>query len=95
MADPGAVASSSRKPPTFRRALVVSYLNRGPAESQSGAISGLAVDFILFPLDTIKTRLQSRQGFLKSGGFKGVYAGVGSVGLGSAPGGERYPLTGA
>jgi solute carrier family 25 S-adenosylmethionine transporter 26 len=54
---------------------------------QAGAVSGVAVDFILFPLDTIKTRVQSSQGFIQSGGFKGVYRGVGSVGLGSAPGG--------
>ena len=43
---------------------------------------------MLFPLDTVKTRIQSSQGFLKAGGFRGVYHGVGSVGLGSAPGGE-------
>jgi len=54
---------------------------------QAGAVSGVAVDFILFPLDTIKTRVQSSQGFIQSGGFKGVYRGVGSVGFGSAPGG--------
>lgn len=58
------------------------------AYDQAGAISGVAVDFILFPLDTIKTRVQSSQGFVASGGFKGVYRGVGSVGFGSAPGGE-------
>jgi solute carrier family 25 S-adenosylmethionine transporter 26 len=43
---------------------------------------------MFFPLDTIKTRVQSSQGFWNSGGFKGVYRGVGSVGLGSAPGGK-------
>ena len=43
---------------------------------------------MLFPLDTVKTRIQSAQGFLKAGGFKGVYSGVGSVGMGSAPGGR-------
>lgn len=58
------------------------------ADDQAGAISGVAVDFILFPLDTIKTRVQSSQGFVASGGFKGVYRGVGSVGFGSAPGGK-------
>lgn len=42
---------------------------------------------MFFPLDTIKTRVQSTQGFIKSGGLKGVYRGVGSVGMGSAPGG--------
>jgi len=32
------------------------------------------------------TRLQSAQGFIKAGGFRGIYKGVGSVVLGSAPG---------
>lgn len=45
---------------------------------------------MFFPLDTIKTRVQSTQGFWQSGGFKGVYRGVGSVGMGSAPGGEVH-----
>jgi solute carrier family 25 S-adenosylmethionine transporter 26 len=43
---------------------------------------------MFFPLDTIKTRVQSSAGFWAAGGFKGVYRGVGSVGLGGAPGGE-------
>lgn len=55
---------------------------------QSGALAGLAVDLSLFPLDTIKTRLQSEAGFLAAGGFRGVYAGIGSVAIGSAPGGN-------
>ena len=38
----------------------------------SGGIAGTTVDVALYPLDTIKTRLQSPQGFLKSGGFNGI-----------------------
>ena len=34
---------------------------------------------LLFPLDTVKTRLQAPQGFLKAGGFKGIYKGIGPV----------------
>ena len=45
----------------------------------------MGVDFILFPLDTVKTRLQSKNGFLKSGGFRGIYSGLGSTMIGSAP----------
>jgi len=45
----------------------------------------MAVDTALFPLDTIKTRLQSPLGFVKSGGFKGVYSGLSTAVLGSAP----------
>ncbi|KAK6908480.1 hypothetical protein I203_102482 [Kwoniella mangroviensis CBS 8507] len=75
------VTPAKRRPPTFQRALV------------SGAISGLAVDFMFFPLDTIKTRIQSSAGFWQSGGFKGVYRGVGSVGMGSAPGAAAFFVT--
>lgn len=50
-----------------------------------GASAGLAVDVSLFPLDTIKTRLQSQQGFLKAGGFRGIYRGLGPQVVGSAP----------
>lgn len=48
------------------------------------------MDFLFFPLDTIKTRIQSTKGFWHSGGFKGVYRGIGSVGMGSAPSGESF-----
>lgn len=48
-------------------------------------MAGLFVDISLFPLDTIKTRLQSAEGFLKSGGFHGIYRGIGPQVIGSAP----------
>ena len=51
----------------------------------AGGLAGLAVDLLLFPLDTLKTRLQSEQGFMKSGGFNGIYKGLGSVLTGSIP----------
>lgn len=56
----------------------------------SGACAGFAVDVSLFPLDTVKTRLQSSQGFWKAGGFKGVYKGIGPVAMGSAPGAATF-----
>jgi solute carrier family 25 (mitochondrial S-adenosylmethionine transporter), member 26 len=46
----------------------------------AGAVAGFCVDVALFPLDTIKTRLQSPQGFINSGGFRGVYQGLSAVG---------------
>jgi solute carrier family 25 S-adenosylmethionine transporter 26 len=52
---------------------------------KSGASAGIGVDIALFPLDTIKTRLQSKEGFLKSGGFRSIYNGLPSTLLGSAP----------
>ena len=51
-------------------------------------MAGTSVDLLFFPIDTIKTRLQSVQGFSQAGGFSGVYRGIGSVVVGSAPGGE-------
>jgi len=51
----------------------------------SGAFAGLTVDVGLFPIDTIKTRLQSQSGFFQAGGFRGVYAGLGSAAAGSIP----------
>lgn len=38
-----------------------------------GATAGLAVDLGLYPLDTIKTRLQSKQGFIAAGGLRNIY----------------------
>lgn len=40
---------------------------------------------ILFPLDTFKTRIQSKKGFWASGGFRGIYNGLPSTLVGSAP----------
>ncbi|KAG8527503.1 uncharacterized protein KY384_007655 [Bacidia gigantensis] len=57
---------------------------------RAGALAGTTVDLSLYPLDTIKTRLQSSQGFLRAGGFRGVYAGVGSAIVGSAPGAALF-----
>lgn len=51
------------------------------------------MDLSLYPIDTLKTRLQSAKGFAKSGGFRGVYAGVGSALVGSAPGAALFFIT--
>lgn len=58
-----------------------------------GATAGLSVDLSLYPIDTIKTRLQSSQGFIKAGGFKNVYRGMSSVAIGSAPGAAIFFTT--
>ncbi|KAG6810595.1 hypothetical protein H0H92_011179 [Tricholoma furcatifolium] len=58
----------------------------------AGGAAGTAVDLLFFPIDTVKTRLQSAQGFLRAGGFSGIYKGVGSVVVGSAPGGTIISL---
>ncbi len=48
------------------------------------------MDVALFPLDTIKTRLQSAEGFFKAGGFRGIYSGLSAAAAGSAPGGALF-----
>ncbi|CAK6958683.1 S-adenosylmethionine mitochondrial carrier protein [Scomber scombrus] len=53
----------------------------------------MCVDLTLFPLDTIKTRLQSQQGFYKAGGFRGIYAGVPSAAVGSFPNAAAFFVT--
>ncbi|XP_029416502.1 S-adenosylmethionine mitochondrial carrier protein isoform X3 [Nannospalax galili] len=59
----------------------------------AGGVAGASVDLILFPLDTIKTRLQSPQGFNKAGGFRGIYAGVPSAAVASFPNAAAFFLT--
>eukprot|EP00928_Gymnodinium_smaydae_P005329 TRINITY_DN11819_c0_g1_i2.p1 TRINITY_DN11819_c0_g1~~TRINITY_DN11819_c0_g1_i2.p1 ORF type:complete len:648 (+),score=126.97 TRINITY_DN11819_c0_g1_i2:167-2110(+) len=51
----------------------------------SGAFAGTASETLLFPLDCLKTRLQSRRGFYQSGGFRGLYRGVGTAICAAAP----------
>jgi len=50
-----------------------------------GGIAGTSVDVALFPIDTIKTRCQSQQGFVKAGGVRGIYSGLSAAVSGSAP----------
>ncbi|KAL3418061.1 mitochondrial carrier protein PET8 [Phlyctema vagabunda] len=59
----------------------------------AGGLAGTTVDLSLYPLDTLKTRLQSSAGFLASGGFTGIYRGVGSAIIGSAPGAALFFCT--
>ncbi|KDQ50522.1 hypothetical protein JAAARDRAFT_41984 [Jaapia argillacea MUCL 33604] len=69
---------------------------QNPKFSQSliaGGMAGTAVDLLFFPIDTIKTRLQSAQGFARAGGLSGIYRGVGSVIVGSAPGAAVFFAT--
>uniref|UniRef100_A0A3Q2XG54 Mitochondrial S-adenosylmethionine carrier protein n=1 Tax=Hippocampus comes TaxID=109280 RepID=A0A3Q2XG54_HIPCM len=59
----------------------------------AGGCAGMCVDLTLFPLDTMKTRLQSQQGFYRAGGFRGIYAGVPSAALGSFPSAAAFFVT--
>jgi solute carrier family 25 S-adenosylmethionine transporter 26 len=73
--------SSAPSNPPYRTALL------------AGALAGTTVDLSLFPLDTLKTRLQSSAGFFPSGGFRGIYRGIGSAVVGSAPGASFFFVT--
>ena len=55
-----------------------------------GGMAGTSVDVALYPIDTIKTRLQSPHGFFQAGGFTGVFRGLGAVAAGSAPGAALF-----
>lgn len=56
-------------------------------------MAGLVVDLTLYPIDTIKTRIQSKNGFYGSGGFKQIYKGLSAVAIGSVPGGAAFFFT--
>ncbi|VUZ53818.1 unnamed protein product, partial [Hymenolepis diminuta] len=55
-------------------------------QAYAGATAGLCVDVVLYPIDTLKTRLQSASGniFTSCGKLK-LFAGLPMVLLGSAP----------
>ncbi|ORX63423.1 mitochondrial carrier [Linderina pennispora] len=52
----------------------------------AGGLAGMAVD-------TALPRLQAKGGFLASGGFRGIYAGLSSAVIGSSPGAAMFFLT--
>ena len=61
-----------------------------PTALIAGGLAGTSVDVALFPIDTLKTRMQSPQGFIKAGGFRGIYNGLGAAAIGSAPGAALF-----
>ncbi|QLG71388.1 hypothetical protein HG535_0B04300 [Zygotorulaspora mrakii] len=56
----------------------------------SGAAAGTSTDLVFFPIDTLKTRLQAKGGFFANGGYHGVYRGLGSAVVASAPGASLF-----
>lgn len=56
----------------------------------SGAAAGTSTDLAFFPIDTLKTRLQAKGGFFANGGYRGVYRGLGSAVVASAPGASLF-----
>ncbi|KAG0210296.1 hypothetical protein BGX28_009452 [Mortierella sp. GBA30] len=86
MSDLSSSASTLAVVPTLNQATLLQCM-------LAGAMAGTAVDTALFPLDTLKTRLQSKAGFAASGGFRGVYSGLTSAVIGSAPGASMFFVT--
>ncbi|CEP21935.1 Putative mitochondrial carrier protein PET8 [Cyberlindnera jadinii] len=59
----------------------------------SGAAAGTSTDLTFFPIDTVKTRLQAKGGFFANGGWKGIYRGLGSAVIASAPSASLFFVT--
>lgn len=59
----------------------------------SGGAAGTATDLAFFPIDTLKTRLQAKGGFFQNGGFRGLYKGLGSAVIASAPSASLFFIT--
>lgn len=59
----------------------------------SGGAAGTATDLAFFPIDTLKTRLQAKGGFFANGGFRGLYKGLGSAVVASAPSASLFFIT--
>ncbi|KAK6455881.1 mitochondrial carrier protein PET8 [Scheffersomyces xylosifermentans] len=59
----------------------------------SGGCAGTSTDLAFFPIDTLKTRLQAKGGFFKNGGWSGIYKGLGSCVVASAPSASLFFVT--
>ncbi|KAL6935887.1 hypothetical protein ACO0OL_002071 [Hanseniaspora opuntiae] len=59
----------------------------------AGGVAGTSTDIFFYPIDTIKTRLQSKEGFFKSGGYKNVYSGISACIIASAPSASLFFVT--
>lgn len=58
--------------------------------SKAGFAAGTIQDIALYPIDTIKSRLQKDVGFWKAGGFRGIYKGLTLTAFGSGPAGALF-----
>jgi len=77
----GGRQSSSERP----RALEGVALEGILSELIAGGIAGCAVDVFLYPIDTLKTRLQAATGFRQAGGLTGLWRGVSVPALAGMP----------
>lgn len=77
------------------RTLVVSFIYNWKhlkflTRSKAGFAAGTIQDIALYPLDSIKSRLQNEVGFWKSGGFRGIYKGISLAVCASGPAGALF-----
>ena len=56
----------------------------------AGGFASATVDVTIFPLDSLKTRLQAPQGFQRAGGTTGLFRGVLAAAVGAMPGGAVF-----
>ena len=56
----------------------------------AGGFASATVDVTIFPLDSLKTRLQAPQGFQRAGGTTGLFRGVLAAAVGAVPGGAVF-----
>lgn len=56
----------------------------------AGGCASAAVDVAIYPIDTLKTRLQAPQGFRAAGGYTGLFRGVLAAAGGAVPGGAIF-----
>ena len=67
--------------------------NAGPSFAMAvlaGGFASATVDVSIYPLDTLKTRLQAPQGFQRAGGTTGLFRGVMAAAVGAVPGGAVF-----
>lgn len=82
----------------FFSTMVVSLRNSKASQnlthSKAGFAAGTLQDIALYPIDTIKHRMQSNVGLWKSGGFRGIYKGLSTAAFGgSGPAGALFFCT--
>ena len=61
-----------------------------PVAVLAGGFASATVDVTIFPLDSLKTRLQAPQGFQRAGGTTGLFRGVLAAAVGAIPGGAVF-----
>lgn len=80
--------------PTLVVCLRNSKASQKLTHSKAGFAAGTLQDIALYPIDTIKHRMQGDVGFWRSGGFRGIYKGLSTAAFGgSGPAGALFFCT--